>query len=48
MKKHLKIKSRNPIAKRLQTKQFHSKIIKQNKKSLLQKVFDKMKYDIEQ
>ena len=47
MKKHTKIKFKNPIAKSLRTKKFHLRIVQQNKKSLLDKVFDKMKYDIE-
>tara|TARA_Y100001938_G_C7731726_1_gene254977 strand:- start:347 stop:490 length:144 start_codon:yes stop_codon:yes gene_type:complete len=47
MKKHTKIKSRNPIAQILQRKQYHLKIVKNKKKKLIEKLFDKMRYDIE-
>ena len=46
MKKHTKIKSRNPIAQMLMRKQFHSKIVKSKKPKLIAKYLDnKMKYD---
>ena len=41
------VKSRNPIAQILQRKQYHLKIVKNKKKKLIEKLFDKMRYDIE-
>jgi hypothetical protein len=47
MKKHTKIKLRNPIALLLRKRQYQLKIVKSKKKKLIEKLFDKMKYDIE-
>ena len=46
MKKHTKIKSRNPIAQMLMKKQFQSRIVKNKKPKLIEKYLDnKIKYD---
>ena len=46
MKKHTKIKSRNPIARVLKTNQFRLRVVKSKKPTLIAKYLDnKIKYD---
>ena len=47
MKKHTKRKSKNPMAYLLRKRQYQLKIVKNKKRKLLEKLFDKMKYDTE-
>ena len=47
MKKHTKIKLKNPMAYLLKKRQYQSKIVKNKKRKLIDKVFNKMINDIE-
>ena len=47
MNKHTKKKLKNPMAYLLKQKQYQSKIVKNKKQKLIDKVFNKMINDIE-